>query len=161
MIRYYKHCILSIHVVFTKEREQKSQFLINNSYMNGDGEVNSGKIVFNKSCKQIFEPKCYFLCNYCKFPKEIWFFIKNEPNITNFVFIKSIFFENNFWKFCTLQIFSVYSFSRNLVRKIFFDFDRYSKLHIWMRDILICKYFHISIHWKTFFFQFHYQIFHF
>jgi hypothetical protein len=60
----------------------------------------------------------YFLCNYCKFPKEIWFFIKNKPNITNFILIKSIFFENNFWKFCTLQIFSVYSFSRNLVIEI-------------------------------------------
>ncbi len=39
--------------------------------MNGDGEVNSGKIEFNKSCEQISEQIFYFLCNYCKFPKEI------------------------------------------------------------------------------------------
>jgi hypothetical protein len=38
--------------------------------MNGDGEANSGKIVFKKNCKQISEQKCYFFAVFANFQKK-------------------------------------------------------------------------------------------
>jgi hypothetical protein len=38
--------------------------------MNGDGEVNSGKIEFNKSCEQISEQKCIFFAIIANFQKK-------------------------------------------------------------------------------------------